>query len=259
MTKDFFSEWLHSVDASMRKQKRKILLFIDNCTAHGDIPTLRNVNINFLPANTTSVLQPLDQGIIRNFKVHYRRQVVEHIIAAIEESNDLSINVLHAIRMAALAWDTVSPTTISNCFRKCGFSLPVREEEPLNVDIDDAAWNRVCVTLNVSNPLTFYDYVDVDQDVETVGDLNDEEIIAEISNNSGTPDDKDDEIDDLPELEPVITRKEALHSIKNLRAYYKTCEEVPPTFFSMLNDLQRLAEMQNNVVQTKITSYFSVE
>ncbi len=95
--------------------------------------------------------------------------------------------------------------------------------------------------------------------METVGDLNDEEIIAEISNNSGTADDKDDDIDNnsdhLPELDPVISRKEALRSIKNLRAYYETCE-VPPTFFSMLNDLQCFTEIQNNVVQKKTRLIF---
>ncbi len=103
----------------------------------------------------------------------------------------------------------------------------------------------------------------LDKDVETVGNLNDENIIAEISNNSGIPDDKDDDIDNnsdhLPEPDSVISRKEALRSIKNLRTYYETCEEVPPTVFSMLNDLQRFAEIQNNAVQKNITSYFSVE
>ncbi len=162
--------------------------------------------------------------------------------------------------MATLAWEMVPFDTISNCFQKFGFSLPVCEEEPLNVNTDDATCNRVCATLNVSNPLTFNDYVDVDKDVETVGDLNDEEIIAEISNNSGTPDDKDDDIDNnsdhLPEPDLVFSRKEALRSIKNLRAYYETCEEVPPTFFSMLNDLQRFPKIQNNALQKKTVLFF---
>lgn len=61
--------------------------------------------------------------------------------------------------------------------------------------------------------MTFNDYVDVDQDVVTVGDLDDEEIIDKISDNSGTLNDEDGDIDDnsdhLPEQGPVITRKEA--------------------------------------------------
>lgn len=79
--------------------------------AHGDIPLSRNVNIKFLPANTTSVLQPLDKETIQNFKIHYRRWVVKHIIVAIGECDDLSINVTDAVRMITLALDMVSSTT----------------------------------------------------------------------------------------------------------------------------------------------------
>ncbi|GBO31507.1 hypothetical protein AVEN_270265-1 [Araneus ventricosus] len=53
----------------MCKEKRKIVLFIDNCTAHSLIPEMNAVKVAFLPPNTTSKLQPLDQGIIRSCEV----------------------------------------------------------------------------------------------------------------------------------------------------------------------------------------------
>ena len=60
------------LDSMMRRENRKIVLLADNATSHktGEtIAKLTNVRIYFLPPNTTSVLQPLDQGIIHNLKV----------------------------------------------------------------------------------------------------------------------------------------------------------------------------------------------
>ncbi len=41
---------------------------IDNCSAHKPAE-MSNVMLIFLPPNMTSVIQPLDAGIIRAFKV----------------------------------------------------------------------------------------------------------------------------------------------------------------------------------------------
>ena len=69
----------------MARQKRSILMFMDNCSAHvagvRDL-TLSNVKVAFLPPSYTSVTQPLDQGIIRSFKAQYRCRVVQKLIAA---------------------------------------------------------------------------------------------------------------------------------------------------------------------------------
>ena len=56
----------------MRKENRKIILLADNATSHKTeeaIAKLTNVRVYFLPPNTTSALQPLDQGIIYSLKV----------------------------------------------------------------------------------------------------------------------------------------------------------------------------------------------
>ena len=49
---------------------QKVLLFVDNATSHS-IVQLCNVKLKYLPANTTSILQPLDQGIILAMKQKY--------------------------------------------------------------------------------------------------------------------------------------------------------------------------------------------
>jgi hypothetical protein len=53
----------------MGREKRKFLLFVDNATSHPKDLKLKNIKIVFLPPNTTSIRQPLDQDIIKNFKI----------------------------------------------------------------------------------------------------------------------------------------------------------------------------------------------
>lgn len=72
MVTEIFEKEVKSWDEELVKNGRKIVLLLDNCTAHPHIQGLRSIRLVFLPANTTSVLQPMDQGVIRSLKCHYR-------------------------------------------------------------------------------------------------------------------------------------------------------------------------------------------
>ena len=63
----------------MGRKGRKVLLFLDNATSHSDVH-LCNVNLKFLPANTTSILQPLEHGIILAMKRKYRKTQIRYMI-----------------------------------------------------------------------------------------------------------------------------------------------------------------------------------
>lgn len=72
MQKSIFQRWIKQFNQEMRLQKRKILLLIDNASSHKleENEILSNITLHFLPPNTTSHIQPIDQGIIHSFKVH---------------------------------------------------------------------------------------------------------------------------------------------------------------------------------------------
>lgn len=59
-------------DNELARNHHKIILLLDNCTAHPRLEGLSAIKLRFIPANTTSVLQPMDQGVIRSLKVQYR-------------------------------------------------------------------------------------------------------------------------------------------------------------------------------------------
>ncbi|CAF1116814.1 unnamed protein product [Rotaria magnacalcarata] len=100
MNVKLLSEWLSNLNILMEKQKTKIILFLDNAPCHPVDIELSNIKLQYFPPNTTSKLQPLDQGIIHVFKIHYRKYLVKHIIArsaTAQTSNDIKVTALDVI------------------------------------------------------------------------------------------------------------------------------------------------------------------
>lgn len=79
MVSFIFEEWLRNLDRRFLREKRKVLLFVDNCAAHPKVLNLKSITLNFLPPNT-SLLQPMDQGIINNLKIKYRQRLIKYIL-----------------------------------------------------------------------------------------------------------------------------------------------------------------------------------
>jgi hypothetical protein len=71
----------------------KVLLIIDNAPGHPTSIAIENedVKVVFLPPNTTSLLQPLDQGIIQCVKATYTHLVFQRIRATIDAEPNLEI------------------------------------------------------------------------------------------------------------------------------------------------------------------------
>ena len=93
-----FEDWVRKLDRTFRMEGRKIALLIYNCPAHPSVSDL-NVQLVFLPPNTISVLQPMDQAVIRSLKVHYQGRVVRRLCRALDETKTLpKISIPQAMR-----------------------------------------------------------------------------------------------------------------------------------------------------------------
>jgi hypothetical protein len=122
MTGAIFKEWLFWFDSKMKG--RKVALLMDNFSAHEaaveDIQ-LQNTIIIWLPANSTSRYQPLDQGIICIWKAYWKRQWILYMMTQFDRGLDpvLTIIILQALRWVIPAWELdLKDTTIQHCFQK---------------------------------------------------------------------------------------------------------------------------------------------
>jgi hypothetical protein len=88
------------------------------------------MKVLFFPPNTTSKVQPLDQGIIRSFKAHYRKRLVKHVIsncASAPSPEQVVVSALDAAYWIGGAWKEVNESTIRNTFRTAGFDRKAQE------------------------------------------------------------------------------------------------------------------------------------
>ena len=128
MSSKIFTAWLSRIDVRMRLNDRKIALAMDHCPAHPSDARLIKIEL-IPPPNTTSVIQPLDGGIIRCLKAHYRRLLMDKILQRLDagledtaQESSKSISVLDALHLISKAWKRVSRETEQNFFHKYGFA-----------------------------------------------------------------------------------------------------------------------------------------
>ena len=80
MQVEIMEKVLETLNCQMVKEERNVILFFDNTTVYPTslVDKFSNIKVAFLPKNTTSRLQPLDAGIIENFKSKLMRYVIAH-------------------------------------------------------------------------------------------------------------------------------------------------------------------------------------
>ena len=60
-----FEEWLHELHRKLEMQGRNVVMVVDDCPTHPEVLGLKVIDLQYLPSNTTSCTQVMDQGVIR--------------------------------------------------------------------------------------------------------------------------------------------------------------------------------------------------
>ena len=200
---------------TISSSSRSIILLVDNVGCHPDTLAgkFSNIKIIFLPPNTTSVLQPLDLGIIQNFKVHYCRFLLRYVLSKIDECDTAtdvvrSVNILMAIRWVAKAWALVEEDTVCKCFRKAGILTSEMDVVSAGLDEDDDPFSEcdlqqeleslIDKTMPSDGRCTVKEYLERDNDLQVSMDNDDDEWEANFFEELGENDSEqeDDEVDE---------------------------------------------------------------
>ena len=248
MTADIWKDWLRRVDNKMRAKKRKIIMLADNCAAHAADVQLTNVKLAFLPPNTTSLIQPMDQGIIANFKKQYRSLVLQCLVNDMDTgmlSGDRAaevarkLTVLDSLHMQREAWNKINQSTIVNCYRKASFvpTTDAAEDEGQSSD------SEVYVPPGMATD-DFERYAEVDDNISTEADISESAIVSTVQQSDDGGDQlSDSNGDDDATTEPVSFSL-AKQSLENIRKFleqkgsesYETFYELEAAVYGLHRD-----------------------
>lgn len=253
-----------------KREEVKALLLWDNAPAHPTelISECGKIVTKFLPPNSTSLIQPQDQGIISSFKRYYRKRFVRQCLTIGEDATSrdcLSFlkkyNLLDAIYNCSSAWNDVTEATLKNCWNKLidmneqpteGESSTFEEQEDANffskhLSLDEAELNE---------------WLYNDEEVCTV---NEEEIVKEIDdeNEKGGED-----FEDMTQLEDNgsnvfdIKIADAIDGIDmnlKLMSLEKHCD-LYDGYFNVFETYRKELVQKKSVFkkQTKVTEFFQV-
>ena len=233
MTTSIYEEWLKSFNSRMRAQGRKVLLFVDNAPSHPHaLSQLSNVKVLFYPPNATSVLQPLDQGIIKVAKQLYKKKLLRRVISRIDSSSSTDIkevqqqiNVYNAIQWISEAVKEVKKETVTKCFVKAGYPLESSVAEDYDPE-DDLPLSHLVTTLrkHLPEPISSEEYESMDnhlecndtddwEDVIVSGDSED----SECSRDGMGSENEEDQADDSSKIKTV---GDALQMLDQLKSFF---------------------------------------
>ncbi|XP_064111282.1 tigger transposable element-derived protein 1-like [Macrobrachium nipponense] len=104
----------------------KVLLLMDCAGGHATDLQNDGVQIEFLLPNTTSLIQPMDQGVIRAFKALYTHSTMEGLIVAVDDDDEgftlkkywRNYDIVSCLTNIQQALKDLKTETINSCWKK---------------------------------------------------------------------------------------------------------------------------------------------
>ncbi|NXK45654.1 TIGD3 protein, partial [Chauna torquata] len=221
LTAPLFAEWLRDFNEEMRRKGKSVLLLLDKREAHPYLE-LSNVRMVFVPP-AAALAQPLDRGIARDLKGHYRRRLLTRLPAAHGSEQPTLLDALH---MLVQAWGDVRPGLIASCFRAAGFSPDVGPEALLApVRLGQEQLER---------------FVLMDQGLERLGEPADTEMAEVADWDGGTAEGED--AGEPAAVQPCPSEPEVRDSLATLRRYLE-CRATSPDLFQAFYALEDAVHM----------------
>jgi hypothetical protein len=207
---------------------------------------LQYTTIAWLPPNATSIHQPLDQGIIQNWKCYVRKSFVRFMASSFDKDEDPSkqMNVLRAVRWGIFAWEQeVLPATIYNCWIRskainhsgpeCFTTNIFAESSAIITDIAQDV-QRFHTQGRIQEMMSIHNFINPPEEI--IDDVQ-EDITTEIIARYG--EEKDAETDEEIEQQQIITVAEALQALEKLQRFEAQQASRQETFSKTLRTYEK--------------------
>ena len=227
---------------------------MDNCPSHPDIH-LSNVNITFLPKNTTSKLQPLDAGIIQMVKTNYRKLMMREIRLAMEECDTVTdiakkVTVLDALVNLFVAWNRIPSESIKKCFYNCGFPhLDKAPEDETQAEDGTELFQDLL-------EIPWQEFVNMDENIATEPDEQCSKVSTDLTECASSTTENVDQ--DPVEIESALTLQEAARLMKKIRNVCLNNETMMKhaTVLQHYLEQESIEQKMRQAKQTKIQDFF---
>lgn len=273
MNQKIFIDWFQNVFVVQVKKylksqnlPEKALLIMDNAPSHplNELDMDENIKCVFLPANTTSLIQPMDQGVIENLKRHYRKIFLQNFICS-DSGKNLNefwkgYTIKHSIFNVADAWNNVSHETLSRSWNKLWPSVASNvtenneENQQLLEEVSEMCTNSDQIDKHEVSSWLNMDSTDVGYEI-----LNDNEIIEQVlsAQNEAIDEKDDDEDTDVSNLS-TIPCKDVEEMLTKCIEWYEQQSESNITHLIAMRQVRALAikKGREKAVQKRITDFF---
>ena len=224
-----FTDWFQNRFVSSVKRvcrdrdiEDKVLLLIDNAPSHPSSAFLSSedgmLKTVFLPANTTSVIQPMDQGVLGPLKRRYKHKLLLHIIMENENPDSSLPELLKMVTMKDVvywisdAWNEASSDSLAKAWKQLLPETPTTpESSEISTQDDEGSNDEMEMTAALGQDIqdTVAEWLDSDLADPGHQITDDEEIVADtLKTNNDEESDEEEGIE-----ESTVTPHEAFRAL----------------------------------------------
>jgi len=222
MTSNIFTEWLRKWDQELRVQNQKIVLLVNNCSAHSSPLDLTNIQLEYLPTIKSFRMNPLNTGVVSSLKMLYRSRLVEFALGVLGSPEislmprayemGVQISLSRAIQFLAASWCEVEREIVANGFANCCY---INSNDPQNTIL-----HNIEISDTLKRVTNYQQYLGIDCDLEcyneTDADLV-EEIVRSIKNENSLPGNENNSqqlqmVEVEPNIDAVNSNKEHFYA-----------------------------------------------
>lgn len=240
----------------------KVLILLDNVSSHPSeiCEVNESIKVVFLPPNTTSILQPMDQGVISAFKANYLKETLSQLINSCDANDQLSIkefwkqfNIKMAIEIIDKCWKGLTLHCMNRVWKKLWPQVTV--ESINNSEEIDGVSQTTKEIVNLTHQVGFTDVdeEDVSALLQEEDDLSNEDLLSMEDENCVEVSEEDEE----PECVKVLTGKgmsEAFQMINNALSYFENNDPDETRSGKVKREVEHVIKCYRELYNSKLKS-----